>query len=164
MFPKIVRSRATASTSDALDLALFGTALIAGGTALFCTFFPELPLRILFFKKPEMLQAAPLIRWFMWAMLPVTLYNVLINNLIARERYAIIPFAAALPIGYAVTLYLYLEHSHEPPFIAFKHVIQILLLFSSTLMVISFYFSRRASLGDAVAGAVHSQPASAKPS
>lgn len=143
MFPKIVRSRATATGSDALRLAVTGTAAIAGATAVFCTFFPEVPLRILYHKSPDMVQAAPLIRWFMWAMVPVTLYNVLINNLIARERYAIVPLAAILPIAYAFTLSIYLGRTHEPPFVAFKHVIQILLAFSTLLMAVAAYYTSK---------------------
>jgi O-antigen/teichoic acid export membrane protein len=167
MFPKIVRSRATATSSDALNLAVTGTAVIAGATAIFCTFFPELPLRILYYKSPDMIQAAPLIRWFMWAMVPVTIYNVLVNNLIARERFGIVPWAALLTIGYTVTLHLFLERSHLPPFPTFKRVIQILLLFSTALMVVAIYFSRRveveaaSSAGDA---GNRSQPKGAKPS
>lgn len=149
MFPKIVRSRATATSSDALRLAVTGTALIAGATAVFCAFFPEVPLRILYFSKPELVQSAPLIRWFMWAMVPITIYNVLVNNLIARERYGIIPWAALLPIAYAVTLHFFLVNNQAEPFAAFKRVIQILLLFSTALMLISVYFTRRASLEEA---------------
>lgn len=166
MFPKIVRSRATATNSDALALAVKGTALIAGLTALACTFLPELPLRILYFNKPEMAQSAPLMPWFMWAMVPITIYNVLVNNLIARERYAIIPWAAILPIGYAVTLYLFLQSSHQPPFPTFKRVIQILLFFSSAMMVVAIYFSRRAALEEvsSAGGAGNrSRPEDAKP-
>ena len=166
MFPKIVRSRATATGSDALQLAVTGTAVIAGATAIFCTFFPEVPLRILYYKSPEMVQAAPLIRWFMWAMVPVTIYNVLINNLIARERYGIVPWAAVLSIGYAVTLYFFLATTRQPPFVTFQRVIQILIFFSTTLMLISVYFSRRASLEEASSaggGENHSQPKGARP-
>jgi O-antigen/teichoic acid export membrane protein len=166
MFPKIVRSRATATGSDALRLAVIGTAVIAGATAIFCTFFPEVPLRILYHKSPEMVQAAPLIRWFMWAMVPVTIYNVLINNLIARERYGIVPWAAVLSIGYAVTLHFFLTATRQPPFVTFQRVIQILIFFSTTLMLISVYFSRRASLEEASSaggGEGRSQPKGARP-
>jgi O-antigen/teichoic acid export membrane protein len=166
MFPKLVRSRAMASNSDALQLAIMGTAILAGAAAIFCTALPEFPLRILFHGKPEMLQAAPLIPWFMWAMVPITIYNVLINNLIARERYGIIPFAAILPIAYAVTLYLFLERSHQPPFLAFKRVIQILMFYSAALMLVSIYFSRRAAAEEASSaggGGNHSRPEGAKP-
>jgi len=151
MFPKIVRSRATASSSNALSLAVWGTAVVGGAAALFCTILPEFPLRILFSSRPEMLKAAPLIPWFMWAMIPITMYNVLVNNLIARERYGIIPFAALLPIAYAITLHLFLSHNTLEPFAAFKRVIQILMAFSSTLLAISIWFSLRASSADAAA-------------
>ena len=167
MFPKIVRSRATASSSDALNLALTGTVLIGGGAAIVCSLWPTFPLRIL---APTRMEAAPLLPWFMWAMVPVTVYNVLINNLIARERFGIIPWSAALPIAYAATLYFFLERSHLPPFAAFKRVIQILMFYSATLMVISVYYSRRASLEEASRpsssagdGGNRSQPTGAKP-
>jgi O-antigen/teichoic acid export membrane protein len=151
MFPKIVRSRATASSSNALYLAVVGTAIIGGLSAIFCSLFPQLPLRILFPKRPDMIAAAPLIPWLMWAMVPLTMYNVLVNNLIARERYGIVPFAAILPIVYSVTLYFFLERNTLPPMDAFKRVVQILMAFSSALLAASVYFSLRASAADAAA-------------
>ena len=152
MFPKLVRSRATGSGSNALYLAVMTTAALAGATAIFCTIFPKLPLQIMFFTKPEYVKAYVLIPWFMWAMIPVTMYNVLINSLIARERYGIMFFAAGLPIAYAFTLHYFLSHTTLPPFEAFKAVIQILMGFSSALLAVSIYFSLRASREDAVAG------------
>jgi hypothetical protein len=151
MFPKLVRSRTTAGSSNALSLAVIGTAVVGGAAAIFCTLLPWLPLKILFASKPEMLKAAPLIPWFMWAMIPVTMYNVLVNNLIARERYGIIPFAAVLPIAYAISLQLFLSHNTLEPFAAFKRVIQILLGFSTTLLVVSIWFSVNASRADSAA-------------
>jgi O-antigen/teichoic acid export membrane protein len=164
MFPKIVRSRATASSSDALNLALAGTILIGGAAAIFCSIWPMFPLRIL---APNYLEAAPLLPWFMWAMIPVTVYNVLINNLIARERWGIIPWSAILPIAYAITLYLFLTRTHLPPFAAFKRVIQILMAFSTALMLISIYFSRQAAAEEASSaggGENRYRPTDAKPS
>jgi hypothetical protein len=171
MFPKLVRSRATATSSDALSLALTGTAWLAGLAAVVCTFFPLLPVRILYFRHPDLWQSAVLVPWIMWAIAPLTIYNVLVNNLIARERYGIIPWAAILPVAYAVTLYLFLANSHQPPFVAFKRVIQILMLYNTALMVISVYFSRRASLEEAASrlsssagdGGDRSQPEDARP-
>jgi O-antigen/teichoic acid export membrane protein len=158
MFPKIVRSRATATSSDALRLAFTGTALIGGAAALFCSVWPTIPLRIL---APDKLEAAPLLPWFMWAMVPVTLYNVLINNLIAKERWAVIPWSTILPIAYAVTLYFFLDRTHLPPFAAFKRVIQILMAFSTTMLAIAIYFTMDGGEGNA---GNRSQPKGAKPS
>jgi O-antigen/teichoic acid export membrane protein len=161
MFPKLVRGRATASGSNALYLAVVGTAIIGGASALFCTLLPGLPLRILYFRTPEMMKAAPLIPWFMWAMVPLTMYNVLINNLIARQRYGIIPFALMLPVAYALTLFFFLKGNTLPPLDAFKRVIQILMGFSSALLLASVYFSIRASGADAAAS--RSQATNARP-
>ncbi len=159
MFPKLVRSRATQSSSDALRLTLIGTALIGGAAAIFCSIWPQIPLRIL---MPAYLDAAPLLPWFMWAMVPVTLYNVLINNLIARERWAVIPWSAVLPIAYAVTLYFFLDRTHVPPFMAFKRVIQILMAYSTTMLLITVYFSLPAA--SSAGGAENrSRPEGAKP-
>jgi hypothetical protein len=46
MFPKIVQAAAKAERTDVLAQALGATALLAGGAAVFCTFFAEVPLRI----------------------------------------------------------------------------------------------------------------------
>jgi hypothetical protein len=111
---------------------------------------------------PAYLDAAPLLPWFMWAMVPVTLYNVLINNLIARERWTVIPWSAVLPIAYAVTLYFFLDRTHVPPFMAFKRVIQILMACSTTMLLITVYFSLPAA-SSAGGGENRSRPEGAKP-
>lgn len=161
MFPKLVRSRATGSGSNALYLAVMTTAVLAGATAIFCTIFPKLPLQIMFFTKPEYVKSHVLIPWFMWAMIPVTMYNVLVNSLIARERYGIMFFAAGLPIAYTVTLYYYLSNTTLPPFEAFRGVIQILMGFSSALLAVAVYFSLRASREESVE--IRSAPKAATP-
>jgi hypothetical protein len=97
-----------------------------------------------------MLNAAPLIAWFMWAMVPLTMYNVLVNNLIGRERYGIIPFTVILPVAYTITLYFFLQNNTLAPMDAFKRVIQILMGFSTALLAVSVYFSLRASREETV--------------
>jgi O-antigen/teichoic acid export membrane protein len=162
MFPKLVRSRATSQSTSALTLAILGTCALAGSAALVCTIFPKLPLQIMFFKKPELVKSYVLIPWFMWAMVPVTMYNVLINNLIAKERYGIVPFAAVLPLAYTVTLFLFVRQTTLPPFEAFTRIIQILMAYSTALMAVAIWFSIRASREDAAAG--RSPATAAKPS
>jgi hypothetical protein len=46
-----------------------------------------------------------------------------------------------LPIAYAVTLYFFLEGTHLPPFLAFKRVIQILMAHSTTMLLVTVYFT-----------------------
>jgi hypothetical protein len=102
MFPKIVRSRAEQKPTDVLRLTLLLTAglcVVAGGLGMLV---PELPLKLVYDKS--FLAVAPLVTWFIWAMVPLALAVVLVNNLLARSDYAV---AYALPVvcaGYTVAL------------------------------------------------------------
>jgi len=49
----------------------------------------ETALAILF---PDKIAAAPLVPWYAWALVPLTLANVLIQNLLARGRFAAMPW------------------------------------------------------------------------
>jgi O-antigen/teichoic acid export membrane protein len=104
MFPRIARSAATSEETNVLAQAVGATALIGGGAALACTFFPELMLRIMS-PKGASTETAWLIPWFAWCMLPLALSNLLANNLLARKRFAAVPWMLAVAIGYRVTLH-----------------------------------------------------------
>jgi hypothetical protein len=54
--------------------------------------------------KPIYWQAAPLVPWFVWGMLPLTLANVLIWNLLARARYAIVPWLLVIMAAYCTAM------------------------------------------------------------
>jgi hypothetical protein len=103
MFPKIVRAAAKAERTDVLMQALGATALMAGCAAVFCTFWPDLPIRIV--QGEKYLAAAPLVRWFAWCIIPLMVSTVLVNNLMARERYAAVPWLGAVAALYAFALW-----------------------------------------------------------
>ena len=102
MFPKIVRSRAEQKPTDVLRLTLLltvGLCVVAGGLGWWV---PELPLKLVY--DEQYLVVAPLVTWFIWAMIPLAMSVVLVNSLLARSDYAV---AYALPVvcaGYAVAL------------------------------------------------------------
>ena len=132
MFPKVVRSAARGEKSNALLLAL-GVTLLAGGVAaLGCTLFPSLPLRIVY-DKSFLDVSTPLVPWFAWCMLPLTLSNVLINSLMARARFKAVPWLVAVAVGYGVTLYF----RHD----TFQSVIQTLGIFSVLLLAVCSWFT-----------------------
>ncbi len=142
MYPKIVRSAARAEKSDALRLTLLTTAVLGGVAALASTLLPELPLRILFFTKRELWAAAPLVPWFAWCMLLFTLANVLVGNLLARERFAIVPWLVAVATAYGFALagmqgrLLAMEH-----FAAFRLLLQIMTGFNLMLLGLAAWFT-----------------------
>jgi O-antigen/teichoic acid export membrane protein len=100
MFPTIVRSLALSQKSDVLILTLAVTAVFGCLAAVGCTLFPRLPLAVLHFR----LEAAPLVPWFAWSLLPLTLAFVLIQNLMARERFVAAQWLILVPICYGLTL------------------------------------------------------------
>jgi hypothetical protein len=144
MFPKVARSAAQTRGSQAMSLALAAT--VAGGAvgAVFCTLFPELPLRIIFVGKPLFWQAAPLVPWFAWMLLPLIIANVLINNLLARGRFSLVPWALAVGVVY---LGLLVGARHWlptlEPFQAFRTLLAGMGLCNLTLLVVAAVFTFR---------------------
>lgn len=142
MFPKLVSSVARGQRSDSFFLAMAGTALLGIFGALICTVLPWLPLRILYFNKPEFWVSAQLVPWFMWCMLPVPVANVLVADLLAKRRFAVVPWLVAVAIGYCWTINSYLATvAKEDHFAAFKGVIQRLGIFALLLLAVAAFFS-----------------------
>lgn len=145
MFPKLVTSVAKGQRSNSFALALAGTGLLGVFGALTCTILPWLPLRILFFNKPEFWISSQLIPWFMWCMMPVTVANVMISDLLAKRRFAVVPWLVAIAAGYCWAIHQFLSAiPTEDHFAVFKGVIQRLGIFSLLLLVIASIFSFRA--------------------
>jgi len=142
MFPKIVRSVARTEKTDALKLTFVTTALVGVTAALACTIVPELPFRILYFTKPEFWKSAPLMPWFVWCMVLTTLANVLIGNLLAREKFSIVPLLVLVAIAYGVTLFLLRDYFRALPGLdALKGVIVTLGVFNLALVSVAAWFS-----------------------
>jgi O-antigen/teichoic acid export membrane protein len=144
MFPKVVRSLASAERTDALLLALAPTVGLGLATALGCTCLPKLPLQVIFFRTPEYWQSAPLVPWFAWALVPLLLANVLVGNLLARERFAVVPWLALVAAGYGVALGWQAEGwAQLPAMTAFRRVIQTLGAFNVLLLAVALGFTLR---------------------
>ncbi|MGA2541752.1 MAG: hypothetical protein ABSG78_09395 [Verrucomicrobiota bacterium] len=142
MFPTIVRSLALSRKSDALVLTLAVTGVFAGLAATACTLFPKLPLAILF---PDKIGAAVLVPWYIWALVPLALAYPLIQNLLARGRFAATPWLIAVPILYVLTLIALKPWLVAMPddFSAFKVIIQIMGCFCLLLFGVAAWFTWR---------------------
>ena len=111
MFPKIAHSAARAQKTDVLALTLGATALAGATAAIACTLLPWLPLRAAMYGKNFLEFSTPLVPWFAWCMLPLTLSNVLISSLMARARFSAVPWLVLVAIGYGVALMLVGRHA-----------------------------------------------------
>jgi O-antigen/teichoic acid export membrane protein len=102
MFPLLIRTRAAGGQSNALKQTLLITAGVGAAGALGLTLWPELPLR--FLAGGQHIHYAWMVPWFAWCLLPLALANVLINDLLAHERYAAVPWLIAVAVAYGVAL------------------------------------------------------------
>lgn len=103
MFPKIVHSAARSEKSNLLRLVLLGTALLAAGGALGLTVLAPRLVRFAFTAEYVPVAAAVL-PWYAWALVPLALANALVNNLLARSQFRIVPALLVLAVAYAVAL------------------------------------------------------------
>ena len=108
MFPKLARARATGEKSHALELTLGTTIFFVSLAAIAATILPWLPLKIIY--PPEYLAATPLVPWFAWCMLPLTLSQVMVNSLMARARFSAVPWLVLVAISYGFALSIVGRH------------------------------------------------------
>ncbi|MBI3870524.1 MAG: hypothetical protein HY299_18510 [Verrucomicrobia bacterium] len=134
MFPSIARSAARSEETPVLGQALGITTAVGCCAALACTLFPEFLLGILFPNASDM-GAAQLVPLFAWRFLPLAIASLLINNLLARERYAVVPWMLLVPLSYSITL-----HYWHP---SRRSVIQTLGWHSLAVLVLLVFFTWR---------------------
>lgn len=142
MFPKIAGS-AGGGQDAALRHTLLGTAALGGAVAVVCSFVPTLPLRIVYFRNPDyFLQAAPLVPWFVWSILFLVIGNVLVQNLLARERFTIVPWLVIIATGFAGGLcWVQPRLGGMEPLAAFQLVAQVLCTACVALLGTAIFFT-----------------------
>ena len=143
MFARVAQNVARAERADSLGMTLAATILFGCVAAVGCTLFPHLPLRLMFFTNRAMWEAAPMVPWFAWALLPLTVSNVLVQNILARARFQAVPWLVLVPVIYAACLCLQARGLLAmKPFDAFIRVIQTLGCASLLLCAVAAWFSR----------------------
>jgi len=160
MFPKIAGGSGVGPDA-ALRHTLLGTAALGGAVAAVCSLVPTLPLRIVYFRNPDyFLQAAPLVPWFAWSILFLVMANVLVQNLLARERFAIVPWLVLIAAGFAGGLWwVQPKLGGMEPMAAFRLVVQVLGTACVALLGTAVWFTFRRS-GSGVSSSESLPPAS----
>jgi O-antigen/teichoic acid export membrane protein len=115
MFPKIVHAKAKAEKSDLMGVVLVGTVILAaGGATGLCVLGPWV---VKFMFGPDYVAAdSVLVPWYAWAVVPLSLANVLLNNLLARGLFKVVPALCVLAVGYAFAL----SRFHDTPVMVIK--------------------------------------------
>jgi O-antigen/teichoic acid export membrane protein len=132
MFPKIVHAKAKAEKSDLMGVVLIGTVFLAAGGAIGLWVLGPWVVRFMF--KPSYVQAASvLLPWYAWAVVPLSVSNVLLNNLLARSLFKVVPVLCVLVVFYVLAL----TRFHETPVM----VIQTLGVCNVLLLAVCAYFT-----------------------
>ena len=132
MFPKIVHSTARSEKSNLLGMVIVGTAILAMGGALGLTLLGPWVVKFVF-KDSYVQVATVVLPWYAWAMVPLSLANVLVNNLLARAQFGIVPVLIALAAAYGIAL----THFHD----SLVMVLQTLGIFNLLLLAASAWFT-----------------------
>jgi O-antigen/teichoic acid export membrane protein len=131
MFPKIVHSSAKSEKNNLMKIVLLGTALLAicGGLGLWLVG----PLVVKWFRFFPLSYVEPMKELFPWyaaALVPLALANVLANDLLAREKFRVVPAMVILAVAYGFALPFVLNHFPG----RLEHVLQTLALFNTLLL------------------------------
>jgi len=103
MFPRLVHSAVKSEGSNLMGTVLLGTLILsAGGTFSLWLLGPFLT-KIIFPASYAMVTAG-LLPWYAGAMIPLSLANVLLNNLIARGSFRVVPVLVILALSYGFAL------------------------------------------------------------
>jgi O-antigen/teichoic acid export membrane protein len=115
MFPRIVHSAARAEKTDLMGVVLLGTGILAVTGAVGLSVLG--PWIVRFVSGQKFVQvAASLLPWYAGAMVPLALANVLLNNLLARSLFKVVPALCVLAPAYALAL----TRFHDTPLTVLK--------------------------------------------
>jgi O-antigen/teichoic acid export membrane protein len=133
MFPKLVQSKAKSEQGggQVFVLTLFGTAALGAIGALLLPLVA--PLLIKYGSNPDYVSFVPLLGLMTWAMVPLAVGNVLLNNLMAHSRFKVVPALVLLAAGY----WFALQHFHE----SFKMVIATFGIFNLVYLAVCAAFT-----------------------
>jgi len=112
-----------------LGMVLLGTGLLAAGGALGLTILGPWIIRLIY-SKDYVSVAAAVLPWYAWAMVPLSLAYALINNLLARSQFRIVPVLLLLAVAYGVALTRF--HDTQITVLKTLGVFNLLLLGAST--------------------------------
>lgn len=136
MFPKLVHSHAKAEKSNLLTVVLIGTGLLGVCGAVGLRLVGPLVVKIVY-KSGDVNATLSLIPWYATAMIPLGMANVLVNDLMARKRFKVVPLLLALAIIYAFAQ-PYMIHHHPG---SMKVILQTLGVFTTIFFILCAWFT-----------------------
>jgi O-antigen/teichoic acid export membrane protein len=112
MFPKLVHANVKSEKSNLFGMVVLGTAALAICGALGLWLVGPIVVQIVY-KTSYVVETTRLLPWYAGAMVPLALANVMVNDLLARNRFGVVPWMVLLALGYGFTLPWMLAHYHR---------------------------------------------------
>jgi O-antigen/teichoic acid export membrane protein len=109
MFPKIVHAAAKSEKTNLFNLVVLGTAVLAIGGVLGLWLVGPVMVKIVY-KTSYVAATTAMLPWYAGAMVPLALANVMVNDLLARSRFGVVPWMVLLAVAYGFTLPVMLNH------------------------------------------------------
>jgi hypothetical protein len=103
MFPRIVHSTAKSEKSDLMGMVLLGTAVLAICGALGLWVMGPWVVKLVWGAQYVEV-ASKVLPWYAGAMVPLSLANVLLSNLLARSSFRVVPAAVVVAVAYGFAL------------------------------------------------------------
>jgi len=133
LFPKIVHSHATAQKNQLLGISLLITGTLAG--LGFVGLWLLGPWLVLIFPPGYRQATLAVLPWYAGAMIPLALGNLLVNDLLARSRFRVVPALVVIGVGYGLAI----TRWHTSPTL----VLQLLGSFNVLLLIVCVWFAWR---------------------
>jgi len=136
MFPKIVHSTAKSEKHNLLGIVLLGTAILGlcAGLGLWLVGAWVIPI---VFPASYVQPMLALIPWYVGAMIPLALTNVLVNDLLARSQFRVVPVMVLVTVAYGFTLNFMLQKFPG----RLEVVLQTLAAFNLLLLAVCAWFN-----------------------
>jgi O-antigen/teichoic acid export membrane protein len=103
MFPKLVHANSKSEKNNLFGLVLGGTGLLTVVGAAGLWLVGPIVVKIIF-KEGDVSTVMRLLPWYAFAMAPLAMANVVVNDLMAREKFRVIPWMIALAVAYGFVL------------------------------------------------------------
>jgi len=132
MFPKIVHSSARAEKTNLLAVTLVSTGVLVAVGAVGLWWLGPVVIRLVY-DPTYVAPTLAILPWYAGAMVPLCLAAVVVNNLLAKADFRIVPWLLVLAAGYAFALIEY-----HPNVVA---VLQLLTGFCVLLFLVCAWFT-----------------------
>jgi O-antigen/teichoic acid export membrane protein len=132
MFPKVVHSTARSEKSNLLTVTLVATALLAAGGVGGLWLLGPWVVKLVY-TPAYVTPTTTILLWYAAAMVPLALANVLVNHLLAKSDFRIVPWLVGLALAYVLALLQF----HASP----VQVLQVLGVACTVLFAICAWFT-----------------------